>query len=1094
MTPIRLRLFGGPEITGSGGPVKLTPHQQCLVALVAVAGAGGIDRARVIQLFWEAADSPRTRHRLRQLVHGLRSRVGAEALGPSDADPLRFSHVGTDLEAWARLLEDGPLLEAAELLRAGFAVRIHEPPSRTFADWLDGKRQAMRARLEDRAARVWDASSEAARWHEARDAAEALFLLAPSDESRVRCVIEARAMTGNRQAAEAAYGSHRATLGDDDLLHPSVVALMERIRAMSLRETGRTGGRGGTVRGIPLVGREETLRELASCLDRVCEGEVQLALLTGEGGIGKTRILTELRRRAGIEGFRVLSASPVQVEQRLPLSALADALGGADIRHHVAGLDEPWRTLVAAFLPTHQGISTLNEVPPIQESGLSRRLLDAFSFLLAAVAEEGPTILTVDDLQWADDTTLAVLQFVKRRWDGGSLGIIGTVRPPRELGRRWPSPYLNQLMAVADHRRDLTGLSPEQARTLIHHTAGKNLSEDEEERLVALGGRNPFFLIELTRDHLGGRLPLSQARDEPLPLPISLQELFESRLDTLAEPARAIAEILAIRGRPIAMSKLTTLAEMSLEDTAQSVEALLGPRLAEVDRGMVSISHELFRSAFYQQVSPARLAMRHLQIAHHLLAEAGPLPHGELALHLSRGGEAARAAHHGRLAAERAVENGAIAEAIHLLRIVVENEPDDSTRAEGTAELARLLHVSRDMERAAPLLEAAADQLRVVGRRTQALRLDIRRVESLVEASGTPVAEAVDRLTHIKEEARREGDWVAVAMALDTEMHLLHQVGDIESIRGIFAEMRACLHSGDREAECLANASLAMSILFGDPTEGLATAREAVRIAEEEGFGQHLLRAQTRLMLVLVYRGESHLTDGLELLSNARARSATVGDLGLRFFLESSVGVGALDAGNFALAQQAFQRSSEVLKTVGDDSTRMNLLYNRGELALTQGDPELAIRLFAEGARVLGERPFGEMQALLNAGIGLSHLQIGSLKVARERAEAITKIPPLESFDPTLLLSFRSKVLRRQGRARDALDELERTSEQLRVRLPVAWLKCQVLLLESASALGVVGDLLDSAVEGANLASQLKMPLHEERLQRFLPTRGVTRS
>jgi hypothetical protein len=863
-------------------------------------------------------------------------------------------------------------------------------------------------------------------------------------------------MTGDLQAVEAALSKHRALREEPEDLHPSTVALVERIRTFPERGAPLMA-RTSTDRPVPLVGREEAIGKLELNLDRASRGGIELILLTGEGGIGKTRVLEEIRRTARLKGFRVLSASAVQVEQRMPLSALTDALTGPEIRTHLANLSEPWRTLTAAFLPSHHGISTLPEVPPIQESGLSKRLLDAFSFLLRAVVEERPTLLTIDDLQWADDTTLAVLQSVKRRWERGPIAIIGTTRPPREHGRRWPSQYLNQLAAVASYRHELGSLSSRHAHRLIELTAGRPLPPESKDRLEALGGGNPFFLIELTRDHLAGRLPLNQELGDPLPLPISLQELFEHRLDILSPAGRAVAETLAIRARPISMTDLADLAQASLDQTAGAVEELLRQRFADVQRGRVSISHELFRSAFYRQVSPARLAIRHLQVARHLLTREGPPVHAELALHLARAGEAKDAAHHGRVAARQAVERGALMDATHLLRIVVDNEPDAALRAEAASELARILHVGRDMERAAPLLESAARQLRLVGRRTQALRLDIRRIESLVEAAGTPIADAVERLTNIKSEARREGDWVAVAMALDSQMRLFHQVGNTDGIRGTFRELRDCIASGDREAECLANASLAMSILFGDPSEGLVAAREAVRIADQESYDQHLLKAQTRLIVVLLYRGQMGLDATQVLVAAARRRAVASGDLGQRLMLEANLGSYFAEEGHLDVAEATYDGIARAFRAAEARLPEFNYLVNRASLARLKFDPERAARFLDEASRLIVQDTPDYMLDTLQAEYGLVAMQQGRVSEGKARLRELrgSENSALH-FDPTSILSFRATVAQRIGQAQECLTYVRGIVDRLEARLIWPWLRSGLIECKLAQRAGAM--------------------------------------
>lgn len=1053
MTTIRITLFGGPEAALPEGPVILTPHQACLITLLGASGQRGMRRSEVIRLFWDEDDTPRSRHRLRQLLHGLRSRIGARALGTAETDLIRLPPGCCDMEDWHSSVNNGELADAAQRLALGFAPQIDPSPSRAFEDWLRGQRQALRRMVRTRASTQWERCRQAALWRDGRDAAEALFLLDPQDEENLRCVVEARAMTRDGRAAEAAVVAYRSHAGREGSLDAETEELLARVRTLP-PEGAHLIADATPGPPLPLVGRAEVLQGLEGSLKRVRAGEVQLAVLIGEGGIGKTRVLREILRRARLDGFRILTASPVEVEQRLPLGALADALGAPEVRQHVADLSEPWRTLVAAFLPSHEGISTLPEVPPIQESGLSRRLLDAFSFLLAALAEERPTLLAVDDLQWADDTTLAVLQSVKRRWEGGTLGIIGTVRPPRELGRRWPSPYLNQLISLSSYRRELFGLSEEEARRLVRATAEGPLKSETEERLLALGGRNPFFLIELTRDHLSGRLPLCRGPGEPLPLPISLQELFEQRLHTLGAAARAAGEVLAIRGRPTPMDELAALADLSLQEAVFAVEELLRERLVEVERAQVAISHELFRSAFCQQVSPARLAFRHLQVALHLEAQEGPTPHGELALHLSLGGQSAEAARHGRLAAKDAVENGAIAEATHLLRIVVDNEPDETHRAEATAELARLLHVSRDMERAAPLLASAVDQLRMVGRRTQALRLEIRRVESMVEASGTPVTDAVNRLAGIKAEARREGDWVAVAMALDTEIHLLHQIGDIASIQALFGQLRSCITAGDREAECLANASLALSILFGDPLEGLEAAQAAVHIAQEDGFGPHLLTAQTRLIVVLLYSGRLALPEHQVLVSEARRRAARTGDRGQRIMLEANLGSFFADQGQTHLAEDIYDGIASEFRSAEARIPKFNYFVNRACLARRLFQPQRASTFLKQAAALIVEEMPDYMIDTYHAEAGLTALQEGCLGEARFHEAQLrgSEYGPIY-FDPSPILQFRSMMSRRRGVRGDYLSVLEEIADRLKKQLIWPWLRIGVV--ECAHAIRV---------------------------------------
>src|SRR5690606_13571213 len=101
---------------------------------------------------------------------------------------------------------------------------------------------------------------------------------------------------------------------------------------------------------------------------------------------------------------------------------------GIDLAGHLRALGTPWRTVIASLLPIVDD-DPIEDIPPIQEARLSRRLFDGLYLLMERIAAEASTILFIDDLHWADETTLTALQFIQRRWEGGSLGVVAAARP-----------------------------------------------------------------------------------------------------------------------------------------------------------------------------------------------------------------------------------------------------------------------------------------------------------------------------------------------------------------------------------------------------------------------------------------------------------------------------------------------------------------------------------------------------------------------------------------------------------------------------------------------------------------------------------------
>jgi DNA-binding SARP family transcriptional activator/tetratricopeptide (TPR) repeat protein len=1037
----RLTLFGGPLLQRSPGvPVLLTPSHERLLTLVWGHEERGISRTSAIWLLWEEEDTPRSRQRLRQLLHDLGTRLGFRPLAGQGESRLApgAGFVDSDLDDYHRALTTHELRKAHSLFRLGFAARLDgRTGGEEYEDWLLSKREALRRRLGEAAARGWDQARPAGAWPEALEAAEVLAALDPGSEATVTKLVEARAVTGSLQGAEQAVADFLARLPVGSVPSREATALFQRIRRM---DPARIGS--GPVSRLqpPLVGRRQALQVARGALDRVASGSFEFLLLRGEGGAGKTRLMEELRKEATVAGFRCLEARPVELERRIPLNPLVDMLGDPSVAPHLRALGEPWRAVIASLLPTLPAGMDPPVVPPIAETSLSRRLYDAFATLFSEMAESGPHLLFLDDLHWADTTTLAVLQFVQRRWRSGPLGVVAAIRPDLVSGSDEVARYLTISPDLPVTAVELGDLTDDEARTLLDLVAGTELEPSAADRLLALGGRNPFYLIELTRDLVAGKVQLPELPTEAITLPISLRQLLEPRIQELGEAAANVASHLAVWGRAISLTELARLTYSSIEDTARQVEDLERSRLATVEQGRVSLGHELFRSTIYQGLTATRRSLLHGRVAEFLNEQEGQQP-GETAIHFARAGHAAGAALRGREAADRALESGAMAEAAYFLRLVVENVGDALLKAEATADLARVLHMNREITRANPMLELAASRLRAVGRHDRALRMDIRRVEGLAELGAAPLSDLLDRLATIKSLARAANDDEALALALDSELHLLHRSGRVAEIRALFAEIRPVTASPDRAAACLANAALALNVLFGDADEALRCAREAVRIAEAGEGGPHRLLVYSRLTLVLIYQGLLATSEGRATIVKATSAAERSGDLTLRAYTELNQGVFAMEVGNFLRAGEHFENTARILGRSVPGLPHVTLLYNQGELLIQEGRYAEARDVLYRGESVCALTTPVYLTTLIAAGVGLCSLELGDLRVARERDGIIG--PSLSPFyyDPTTIFDFRARLLLRRGRGADVLDDVEVAATTLRSRLPLVWMK-----------------------------------------------------
>jgi DNA-binding SARP family transcriptional activator len=1031
---VHVRLFGDACLRAGGDPINLTPHQLALVALVYGSGSAGVSRPVAATCLWGRDSADKGRQRLRQLLFEVRARV-AQPIVDTHADVLRpVTSVESDLRAFSAAIEAGRLQSAASILERGFLPSV-DGPTDEYEDWRDGRASSLERSLRAVALRHWATAQSNGDWRVACDAAEALLLLDPDSPEAVERAIRARGRAGDLEGAERALAEHLARLPSGSVPDRVVAQAIETAR--SIRRIQGLTHPDATV--VPFVGRQAALSRTYRTLDALRDGHFEMLLISGESGIGKTRVLGEVCREAAARGFRCLRADAVELERGIPLNCILDSLRDVDLESHLEALGRPWSSVIASLLPPGALRHPPEEPPPIQPSSLSRRLLDSFSLLFDRLAREQPTVLFIDDLQWADATTVAALQFMQRRWTEGVFGVFATVRPDLV---RVTDPVAHYLTTADGPRADvieLPVLTTEEAHSLIGVVADKELGAPVVQRLCAIAGHHPLYLAELTREFLAGRVQLPERTGDPLRIPASLARMLDARLEAMSERARKVAGVLAVAGRPLRIDALADLADLTIQQSVDAVDALLHARFVELDRSEVRMAHELFRSAVYRQLSEPRRALHHRAIATHLLADGRDEFAGEVAVHYSRAGDDELAATFGWAAAKRASEAGALAEAIQFYEVVAECESDPLRKAQASAELADVLYLARDITRANPQLCLAAERLRSLGRLEDARRLEIKRVEGLAEVGDLAVPVLIDLITDIKQEAESCCDWETVALALDAELHLLHRGGDVPRIRGVLAEMRAVTKSGSAAARLVSYAGLALGVFFADADEALVAAHEAVCLSEE-GRG-YRLRALGRLLVVLQARGTLTLPSAAKYVSEARQLAERSGDLLARFSIESNIAVAHLDAGDVDRAQILMERVGAIAGVGEMGLNRSIQCNNEAELALAHRDFKGAAQAFGRAATHLGRTTPTFMSDVVNAGIGYCALESGDLAEARRREEMLHPPPDSWYFDPTTILTFRARLLERRGHVEAASELLLDGAHDLEDRLTLAWLK-----------------------------------------------------
>ncbi|MEZ4313696.1 MAG: AAA family ATPase [Polyangiaceae bacterium] len=432
-----------------------------------------------------------------------------------------------------------------------------------------------------------------------------------------------------------------------------------------------------------LTGRAGPLGRLKAAIAALSTGVGGLVTVGGESGIGKTRLVAEAARDAVRRGMLVVSGHSTArlgtgraVPGGVPFEPLRPLLAALADRAQSEGPEEVARVFAgrAALLsPYEPSIAELARAldeppPPSLPAELARaRVLDALFTTLATFAERTPLLWLPDDLQWADELTLAFLHRIAARdprevpWLTAGTFRSDEVEPP--LAGLLAQPHTTRIQLDRFARDDI--------RDMI---SGMLAVDDPPEPLVDLltdmTSGNPFFLGEylrvaidmgyLTRDD-GGRFSLDDRATSHLasdvPLPRSLAALMEGRIHALGDAARHAAEAASVLGREVPTDWIGSVSGLSGEALLDAVQGLrVRHVLEDVSLGTLRFVHDKLRENIYARIPlPTRRGL-HLRAAATLeRTEAGLTEHAAaVAHHLAQGAAPARAARAYEIAADRA--------------------------------------------------------------------------------------------------------------------------------------------------------------------------------------------------------------------------------------------------------------------------------------------------------------------------------------------------------------------------------------------------------------------------------------------------------
>jgi class 3 adenylate cyclase/predicted ATPase len=439
-----------------------------------------------------------------------------------------------------------------------------------------------------------------------------------------------------------------------------------------VRPTG-VRGRLRAARGLtPFVGREEELRLLLSRWERTREGEGQMALIIGEPGIGKSRLVTEFHDRIRDTPHIWMESAGEQFFENSPFHAIIEMLTewlqlqSASAEEQFQGLE---RALASAGLKVADVaplIADLLQLPAGERYSTStltaeekrRRLLAALAEWVLGAARLQPLVMVVEDLHWLDPSTIELQQLLVEQGATVPLMLLYTARP--EFRARWP-------MRTHHSQMVLNRLSSRNVREMIALVAARNaLVSESVEAVVERTGGVPLFVEELTRAVLEG----GSARVTGREIPATLHDSLMARLDRLG-PAKEVVQIGAVLGSEFSYGLLHAVHPIPDEDLQRAIQSATDAELVYM-RGIppdatYQFKHALIRDTAYEALLRSRRKELHSTIADVLTKQfpdkATSAPE-LLAHHFTEAGLIPQAIPQWHRAGQRASQRSAHAEAV----------------------------------------------------------------------------------------------------------------------------------------------------------------------------------------------------------------------------------------------------------------------------------------------------------------------------------------------------------------------------------------------------------------------------------------------
>ncbi|MEP6590431.1 MAG: AAA family ATPase [Gemmatimonadota bacterium] len=692
MPDLRLTLCSRPFVhvgPDSDLAPALPAKSLALLAFLAIE-RGPQARERLGSLLWGESTEAKSSASLRQCLSQLRSTLGDHlrvTRATVELDARVSSDVGEFLGNLTRDPDAALAIDIPQFL-AGFTIR--QCPG--FEEWLEATRSILVAsylRAIGTAAREAAARQD---HHRAAEWAERWLRADPGSEEAAHQLIDSRYLAGDVRAALDVYSRFRARLMTEEGREPTAAlrALVQPIR----EGRPRASAPGPAYReedaipalGFALTGRAREWSTMVAAWEAVRQGNGRVVLIEGESGSGKSRLVEDFGRLVRAGRGRVLLGRTFGEAVAVPFGPMLEVLREALKAPGAAGTDPAWLAEIARLLPeVRRQFPSLPDPHPAPGNSL---LFEAVAELLLAETEDQPLMVVIEDLQWCDQESCALINHLVRRMEQSPVLWCLTLTPG-ELRRDAPASRLVRVLRASQSmsRLILAPLGAEEIWSMIQevgHVEDAVAGERLATRLHDVTGGNPFYVIELLKTLFAeGWLTVDEATRQwlvpgpaedgrdVLPMSRTVQDAIAQRVARLPDELHAILHTLALVSGGCSTAVLSHVHGISRLRAAVDGDELVERFLAVEDGRRYRCAHPIIADVVRIETSGARRREIHRVLAAAMLAVAQsgdePLDAGAIARHAEQAGERGVAFEHALLASDAAQERADYDEALSWL-------------------------------------------------------------------------------------------------------------------------------------------------------------------------------------------------------------------------------------------------------------------------------------------------------------------------------------------------------------------------------------------------------------------------------------------